>query len=158
MSFFSGLADKLTGGLAGRVMDTVEKYFPPDLSPTDKANLQHAVQQLEAQERRAAEAVEAAGEERFNARIKQMEGTAADLRTMPILGPLVIFLRGTQRPVWGFATLAMDWHWFTSSGTNFSEQQGTALIVINTLVLGFLFGERAVKNVMPLIVKVWSKT
>jgi len=38
-----------------------------------------------------------------------------------------------------------------------SEQQESALWVINFLVLGFLFGERAVQNVAPLITDLLEK-
>jgi hypothetical protein len=51
----------------------------------------------------------------------------------------------------------MDARWFFESGLTFSEQQQTALIVINVLVLGFLFGERAVQNLTPMIVQVFGK-
>jgi hypothetical protein len=76
---------------------------------------------------------------------------------MPVFGRIVLFARGAQRPVWGFATLWMDMEWFFGSNHTFDEQQQTALIVINTLVLGFLFGERAVQNLTPMIVQVFAK-
>jgi len=43
----------------------------------------------------------------------------------------------------------MDVMWFSGKWSGLTDQQESALWVINTLVLGFLFGERAVKNVMP---------
>jgi hypothetical protein len=89
-------------------------------------------------------------------RIAEQEGTAADLKTIPVLGHILIFARGAQRPVWGFATLYMDFKWLFEPGT-FTEQQQTAMIVINILVLGFLFGERTIKNLEPLIIKVFGK-
>ncbi|WP_230413519.1 hypothetical protein [Zooshikella ganghwensis] len=64
----------------------------------------------------------------------------------------MLFLRGAQRPVWGFATLYLDLCWFAT--WQLTVQQETALTLINVLVLGFLFGERAIKNVMPLIMQV----
>ena len=50
----------------------------------------------------------------------------------------------------------MDNKWFFDVH-DFSEQQQTAMIVINILVLGFLFGERTIKNLEPLIIKVFGK-
>ena len=38
-----------------------------------------------------------------------------------------------------------------------NPQQESALWVINFLVLGFLFGERAVQNVAPLIAEIMAK-
>ena len=158
MSFLGGLADKITGGLGGRVMDAVGRHFPPDLSPEQLADIAKDMKIFEAQEKRAGEMAEVAAEERFNQRIKDMEGTASDLKSIAFLGPIILFLRGLQRPVWGFATLIMDFKWFFgAAGNTFTEQQQTALIVINTLVLGFLFGERAIKNLTPLIVQVFGK-
>ena len=45
----------------------------------------------------------------------------------------------------------LDYQWFTSWAL--SEHQQKALIAINLLVLGFLFGERAVKNVAPWLIQ-----
>ena len=86
----------------------------------------------------------------FNTRIKEMEGTASDLKSIPFISGIVIFLRGLQRPVWGFATLYLDYKSFSQDWI-LTEKQDFALLMINILVLGFLFGERAIKNVMPLI-------
>ena len=89
-------------------------------------------------------------------RIAEQEGTATDLKAIPVLGHIVLFARGAQRPIWGFATLWMDAQWFFGN-FSFTDRQETALIVINTLVLGFLFGERAVQNLTPMIVQVFGK-
>ena len=79
------------------------------------------------------------------------------------LGRIVIFLRGAQRPIWGYFVLVMDIMVFSGRWNlvKLAEQTKTASMVdiqsafwiINFLVLGFLFGERAVKNVMPLLQK-----
>lgn len=87
----------------------------------------------------------------FNKRIAELEGTASDLTKFGLLGRLVVFVRGCQRPVWGFATLYMDFMWFSGRWAELSQQQESAFWIINLLVLGFLFGERAIKNLMPLI-------
>jgi len=90
--------------------------------------------------------------EQTTKRAATLEGTAEDLKALPLIGRIIIFFRGCQRPVWGFAVLWMDWAWFTDWKA-LSEMQEVALVVINGLVLGFLFGERAVKNLMPLILR-----
>jgi hypothetical protein len=86
----------------------------------------------------------------FNKRISDLEGTASDLKSIPIIGPILLFLRGAQRPFWGFATIYLDYQVF-SKGWNLDpgSQAGSAFYVINLLVLGFLFGERAIQNVLP---------
>ena len=166
MSFLSGLTDVLIGGLASTVMDGIKSYFPPDMSEQEKAGLKLELEKIELQ--RAADANKAINEaERsLNERIAQQEGTAKDLLALPFVGRVIIFARGCQRPVWGFFTMYVDYVWFTSPTSAmvsdkvvpvYTEQQQTALIVINLLVLGFLFGERAVKNVMPLIAQYFGK-
>jgi hypothetical protein len=94
----------------------------------------------------------------FNARIRDLEGTAADLKSLPVLGNIMLFLRGSQRPIWGFCTLFLDYQvysgaWKLTSGT----QQEAAFYIINFLVLGFLFGERAVQNVMTYMSQFFTK-
>lgn len=88
----------------------------------------------------------------FNQRIKDMEGTAKDLNQSGFFGKVIIFLRGAQRPIWGYLVIVLDAlvysdTWILTEG---SVKEKTFL-AINFLVLGFLFGERAVKNIMPII-------
>ncbi|MDG9666728.1 hypothetical protein ONV78_03195 [Hahella sp. CR1] len=149
MSLLSKVVDVVTGGLADRAYQVVKDYFPPDMSEAQRANVQLALQNLELEKKRQAEQARQAAEKQLTERIKELEGSAKDLLRLPILGPLMLFLRGCQRPVWGFATLYLDWMWF--SAWTLDEQQQTALITINVLVLGFLFGERALANAAPRI-------
>ncbi|AZZ94683.1 hypothetical protein EUZ85_29820 [Hahella sp. KA22] len=149
MSLLSKVVDVVTGGLADRAYQVVKDYFPPDMSEAQRANVQLALDKLELERKQQAEQARQAAEKQLTERIKELEGSAKDLLRLPILGPLMLFLRGCQRPVWGFATLYLDWMWF--SAWTLDEQQQTALITINVLVLGFLFGERALANAAPRI-------
>jgi hypothetical protein len=144
-------ADFFSGGLGSAIVDGVKSYFPPSMSDQEKAELSERINR-EANIQ-ANEAARIVNEERaeFNQRIQEMEGTASDLKSIAFFGPIVIFLRGCQRPVWGYATLYMDFMVFSGRWKELSEMQESALWVINLLVLGFLFGERAVKNIMPLV-------
>jgi hypothetical protein len=144
-------ADFFSGGLGLAIVDGVKSYFPPSMSDQEKAELSERINR-EANIQ-ANEAARIVNEERaeFNQRIQDMEGTASDLKSISFFGPIVIFLRGCQRPVWGYATLYMDFMVFSGRWKELSEMQESALWVINLLVLGFLFGERAVKNIMPLV-------
>jgi hypothetical protein len=157
----SKLIDFISGGLGSELVKGVAGFikgqFPDKLSEADQLAIQIKMTELTNQQINKASQIAHAEAAEFNARIKDMEGTAADLKAIPILGPFMLFLRGSQRPVWSMGTLYFDYLWFTS-GTSFDEQQNTALIVVNSLVLGFLFGERALKNLEPMIVKVFSKT
>ena len=152
-SFLSGgMGEKLVGG----AMEIIKGRFPAKMSEAEQAQVEQDLMTLTGKIQN--EALALANEEKaeFNQRIKELEGTAADLKTIPVLGPIIIFLRGVQRPAWGFVTMYFDYKWFVSSET-YTEQQQTALILINFLVLTFLFGERAIKNVMPIILNYFEK-
>ena len=150
MGMGTKIRDFLAGGTMKTIADTVKDYFPPSMSDKEKSELSLKIS--EAQRNYDLAIMDKANEAdaEFSSRIKEMEGTASDLKTIPFVGTFVIFLRGLQRPVWGFATLYLDFQSFSNTWT-LTEKQDVALIVINLLVLGFLFGERALKNVMPLI-------
>lgn len=161
MSFFSKVTDFLTGGIGSKIVDKVLKQFPDRLSDAEKAEIQAAV--VEATREHEIKLLEFAKEqdEDFNSRIKELEGTASDLKQFGWPGKIIIFLRGTQRPLWGYSVLYMDFMVFSGQwkidefvkvvGTNtIGANIESAFWVINFLVLGFLFGERAMKNVLPL--------
>ncbi len=141
-----------TGGLSDRVLEIVDNVLPDSMSNEQRSALRIALQQEET--KREALANDAANDQERNLtdRIAKLEGTASDLKSIPYLGAIVIFLRGAQRPTWGFAVLYMDLKVFKSEWPlqpdGYTEM---AFWTINALVLGFLFGERAVKNVLPLI-------
>lgn len=156
MGFFSAITDFLGGGLVKTITDTVREYFPPDMDPETRAKIEQAAADAVRQHELKLLELAAAQDAEFNRRIIDMEGTASDLKSLPVLGGFLLFLRGAQRPVWGFATLALDWYSFTGSW-EMSDKQETILLVINLLVLGFLFGERAVKNITPLLAAYFGK-
>lgn len=156
MSFLDKAADFIGGSLFGEIKDTVMAYFPPDMNPQQRAEAELQIQAMLHAKQMEANKVLADSAAQLDRRIAEQEGTTKDLLALPILGRIVIFARGVQRPVWGFATLYMDHQWFFGN-FKFDEQQQTAMIVINSLILGFLFGERAIKNLEPLLLKVFAK-
>lgn len=147
----SGLANTLTGGLADTLYDAIKTYFPPEMPLEEKGKLMLQLQRLELEKKQQADEVLLDAERELTQRISQLEGTAKDLKTIPYLGDLVIFMRGCQRPIWGFFTIWLDYQWF--SHWTLSSHQQQAMIAINLLVLGFLFGERAAKNIAPWIIQ-----
>ena len=157
MSILKKLTNFVGGSLFKEIKEGVMAYFPPDMSPQQRAEAELNVERFLMEKQAQANKVLQDSATQLDRRIAEQEGTAKDLKAIPVLGPLVLFARGAQRPVWGFATLWIDAKWFFESGLVFSEQQQTALIVINLLVLGFLFGERAVQNLTPMIVQVFGK-
>lgn len=159
MGLFTEVADFFAGGTASVIMDGVKSYFPPKMSDTEKANLEIGIKKMNADIEMSLKEVALKEDVEFNKRIKDMEGTASDLKTIWGIGHIIILARGAQRPIWGLSTLYMDYQVFSGAwpGIMDDTQLKTLLIVINFLVLGFLFGERAVKNVMPLIIQFLGK-
>ncbi|WP_444901696.1 hypothetical protein ACJJIG_21200 [Microbulbifer sp. SSSA007] len=149
MKLLKKLVDVATGGIGKLAFDVAQKYFPPSMSEAERSKARMDFESMELQRAREADAAALEAEKAHTERVRILEGSANDLKSIPLLGPVVLFLRGCQRPFWGFATIYLDWLWF--SEWDLTEKQETALIVINFLVLGFLFGERAVRNVMPMI-------
>ena len=115
---------------------------------------------MELKHRHEVEAVKLSleADQEFNQRIKDLEGTAQDLHQSGWLGKVVLFMRGAQRPLWGYFVAYMDFMVFAGYwNLNENEKLESAFWIINFLVLGFLFGERAVKNVAPMIGEMMSK-
>lgn len=156
MSILGKVSDLLGSSLFKEVKDVVMAYFPPEVPPEKRLEMQMKLDEAEARKREQIAAALAESERMITERVALVEGSAQDLRAIPIVGPVVIFLRGLQRPLWGYATLYGDAMWFMGRW-QLTEQQESALWVINFLVLGFLFGERAVQNVAPLIADIMSK-
>lgn len=155
MGLFSKITNMLSGGVVETVADIAERWFPPSMSDAEKAALKLNIKAAEdAKDLRVLELANEADQE-FNSRIKDMEGSASDLLALPVVGRIIIFLRGAQRPVWGFATLWLDYKVFSKAWDISGDPQlMSAFYVINILVLGFLFGERAIKNIMPIVMPV----
>ncbi|MGF1878104.1 hypothetical protein L4D77_22690 [Photobacterium frigidiphilum] len=156
MSILAKITDVIGGSLFGSVKELITDYFPPDMSPEKKAELRQKIDEMEFKKQIAILEAAADAEKTLNQRIAEQEGTASDLKQLPIVGRIVLFLRGLQRPMWGFFVMYLDFEWFTKAPT-YTEQQQSALIVINLLVLGFLFGERTITNLKPLIVEVFGR-
>lgn len=160
MSWLKDIFDTATGGagsLAEVVVSTATKYFPPSMSDKEKADMQMALQNVAFAHEEKVLAAIAEGEKELTNRIALLEGTAADLKAIPFFGPIMLFLRGAQRPLIGYATIYLDFAVFSGLWQIKTDVQNSAFYIINLLVLGFLFGERAVRNVMPVIQNMMAK-
>lgn len=156
MSFLEKLTDIVGGSLFKEAKEVIMAYWPPEVTPEKRLELQAKLNEIELLKTRQIDQAIADAETRLTERIAMTEGSAQDLRAIPFVGPAVLFLRGLQRPIWGYATLYGDAMWFMGRW-QLSQQQESALWVINFLVLGFLFGERAIQNVAPLIGEIMAK-
>lgn len=154
MGIFDKILSVMGGGLVESVANVIDKFH---VSEEEKTALKIAIEDSRRQDLLAAAKIAHDADVEFNKRITEMEGTASDLKAIPGIGHLLIFLRGAQRPIWGLGTIYLDYMSFSGQWT-LTEKQDSALITINLLVLGFLFGERAVRNVTPLIAGYFGRT
>lgn len=151
MDFLTKIASLATGGLADSIFNVVKTYFPPDMPPEKKAEAQIAIERLAMEREKLANDAARDAEQAVNDRLRIYEGTAAELTTIPVLGPIMVFLRGAQRPIIGYATIWLDYNVFAGTWRLEPGAQENCFWVINVLVLGFLFGERALRNLAPVI-------
>lgn len=151
-SAVKGVANVALGGLPDTIMDIVDGIAGNDLPPEKRAELQIAIERETTQRQIAANDAARDAEQMVTQRAAELEGTAADLAKLGWVGRLVIGLRGVQRPIWGFGTLYLDVMVFSKQWpVEPDSMTEVAFVLINLLVLGFLFGERAVKNLLPLV-------
>lgn len=152
MGIFSKITDALGGSFVKEIVGVAKEYFPPDMSPEKKAEMEIRLAELAMEKQRNLDVAILESEREITNRIASLEGTAQDLRSIPVVGPIMLFLRGMQRQIWSYGTIYCDFMWF-SGKWQVTSQQESALWIINFLVLGFLFGERAIQNVMPLFIE-----
>ncbi len=155
-SILSRVTNFIGGSLFKEIKEGVMAYFPPDMTPQEKSKAALDVDKFLHKKFMETMGLLTEAAAQLDKRIEKQEGTAQDLKALPVVGRIILFLRGCQRPLWGFFAMYLDYNWLTTAGSSYTEQQGAALIVINLLVLGFLFGERTVKNLEPLILKVFG--
>jgi hypothetical protein len=63
----------------------------------------------------------------------------------------MLFLRGSQRIVIGYGTAWLDYEWLVGALGAPNDMQQRLLFTASLLVFVVLFGERAIKNVAPVI-------
>jgi hypothetical protein len=175
MGLGAKIIDALGGSAVTALADFVNDRWPSEIDKA-KAVLEAGKLDLEREKERNAQILNVMNisneaEKEFNERTTALEGTATDVKEVWLVGPLILLFRGMQRPLWGFATMWLDFKtmsgswdvnlWQTNaSGNNFITPEGFILIIINFLVLAFLFGERALVNILPvlnpIIEKIWG--
>ena len=164
MDVVKGAGNILTGGFSGlaeTVVNTVAGQFPEKMSESEKKQLEVEIQKLVHQ--REIETMKAWNEQESNFQnfTKEMEGSVSDLKAIPIIGSIIIFLRGAFRPLMAYGVLYTDimvfsgsWNIQLMTGV-IAPQVMSLLWVVNLIVLTFYFGERAIKNLSPIIEKMF---
>jgi len=151
MGILSGVINSLTGNLGSEVIGAVEKYFPPEMSAEQKAAAALEIDKLAFEKSKQATEAQQAAEKEIDSRIAMYEGTASDLKSIPYLGAILLALRGSQRIAWGYACILLDYNVFSGTWNLADPIIKNSFWIVNFLVLGFLFGERAVTNILPFV-------
>lgn len=150
MSFIGNLIGTVTGVLPEALSKILDRVLPDKLTEEEKAQVKAQVAAATREHELTVLKLANEADAEFNRRIVELEGTAKDLKAIPIIGPIVLLLRGAFRPLFAYGVLIWDWKMFSG---DWMIQDREIILAINVLVLGFFFGERAVKNVMPLLTK-----
>lgn len=157
MSVLSKVVDFFGGGTANTILDIAKTYWPPSLTKDQVAAIEKGIVEATRQHELKLQQLALDQDHEFNNRIKEMEGTAKDLQQFGWVGQVIVFLRGCQRPIFGYFTIGMDYMIFSGKyvlppqTTEFPEPITATFYFLNILVLVFLFGERALRNVIPLL-------
>lgn len=151
-----GIAQQVTGQAQPDAALAAVKADPNVALQFQKAVLDQKVQlaQIAAQEKKDDAAADNEADRLLTDRIAQLEGTASDLNGVPVLGPAMLFLRGSQRIVIGYGTAFLDYEWLVGALGQIGDMQQRLLMMASLLVFAVLFGERAIKNVAPVIVDI----
>lgn len=151
-----GLAQKVldivSGGLVGNIIDVAKSYFPPNMTESEKLEAEMKMMQIKAGVDLQLQEMLNETEKNFNDRIMAMDGTAEQIKDIWFVGPTVIFLRALQRPIWGVGTIILDWQVFSGAWIiKEGSRQDICFLIINLIILIFLFGERTFRNIAPLV-------
>jgi len=155
MDFFQRISAFIGTGFLKDVGEVVDRFVA---TKVEKEEMKRMMAELVHRQELELQKFSLEAEQEFNLRVKDLEGTAKDLNQAGWIGRTILFIRGAQRPIWGYFVGFMDVMVFSRKWDIANNQQmESAFWIINFLVLGFLFGERAVKNVAPLVNEIVGK-
>ncbi len=163
------LLDKAMNELSSKkIADDLVTTFPESLSEQDRKEIALRVENSLTQKFCDLKIAKIEVKNDVEDKFEKVSQATKDLEKIPFFGKIGLFIRGMQRPIWGMALLYIDLQvlsgaWplankvsevaVATATTALSSSIESTFWLINLLVLGFLFGERAVKNVMPMINK-----
>lgn len=154
MSWFTSLFSSGVDKVATAVTDGLDKLFTSDEEKLILANKKLEIEQtIKFEMTKLQNEFSLKVDEEFNRRTLAMEGTASDLKSIPFIGSLMLFFRGMQRVVIGYGTIVLDYKVFSGMWVLPDDTLKSAFWIINFLVLGFLFGERTLKNILPIAIE-----
>ncbi len=137
------------GGLIKNVKDLADEFIH-----TKEEKNQFNLKAQEVIHKQELEALEKSIEieKGFNERTIKLEGTASELKGFGLIGNIIVFLRAAFRPLFsygvGFTAIMVFMGYYELPE---DESIKKLFNLICGIVIVFYFGERAVKNVIPLI-------
>lgn len=160
MSFLTNLFSNGVDKVVDSVSNGLDNLFTSDEEKLVLANKKAEIENaLKTEIKKLENEFNLAVDEEFNKRTLALEGTASDLKSIPFFGSIMLFLRGMQRVVIGYGTIYLDFMVFSGTWALGDNQDLKSVFwIINFLVLGFLFGERTLKNVLPIAIEFFKAT
>lgn len=164
MELFTGVDDYLQKQYGDTLIHEVLNNLPEDFTSNQRDRLESSLLRAVHHCEKELLAQLALDKEDIEQKIRDLEGTTRDLEGSGGWGAFIRTVRAAQRPIWGYAVLLLDLMVFSgqwnlvSISADMARVMGrnapyidleSAFWLINLLVLGFLFGERAVRNVIP---------
>lgn len=166
-----------TGSIINKVSDSIKDYLPISMTEKEKGDMNLSIANAIMKESCLILEVAHKNELEDNLQAKMLDGTANDLLQAGKLGKLALLWRGSQRSFWNVAILIFTFFWFFTDKiklnylqipdpTNpgqvlyqadpITQTKLMVLIIIYSLSMGALFGERAFRNIIPLITSILS--
>jgi len=129
----------------------LDKFVPDKMDEKDKESLKQNMEMFAAKEARDENS-------QFRDFVLKYEGSAADYAKIPIVGPIMMLIRGLVRPGFTYGTFYFDYLFFTSL-TEWPVEKAKLLATINLIVLLFWFGEKILVNtgLSEVLLKVFVK-
>jgi hypothetical protein len=140
----------VTGLLTGNPITSTVLDALSGVDPLKKAEIEIKVKEIEHKINMEASTLGHTIQTEFNEHVEAMTGTAKDLMAMGKLGKFMLFVRGMQRPGVVALVCLFDYNCYINMAV-YSDRAMTLLTAMNIVVLATLFGERAIKNVLPLL-------
>lgn len=163
--------------LISKISNSIDQYLPLSTTEKEKADIRLAISNSVVREACKLLDVAHQNEVEENIQLKMLDGTATDLLQAGKIGKILLAWRGIQRPLWIFGLFIFSIYWFFTDKIKLNyyeipdpnnigqvlyqadpitQSKLMVILIVYCLVLGAYFGERAFKNIIPLITSVLS--
>ena len=131
------------------ITDIIFNKLPESVDEAERERIRSAIREAEHNREMGILDIFEERDLHFTKRVQGLEGTSGDLQQAGWPCRIVLFFRGVQRPFWGFVVLFMNYNVYVN-GSAVPEGLERLFTAVTLIIVMFLFGERAIKNVFPL--------